>query len=158
MIQIIKISVITATWNCANTVVDCLNSVRCQTYTAREHVVIDGASSDGTLELLESNADGLSILISEQDYGIYDALNKGIKLSSGDIVGFLHSDDLYAHSDILTNIAATFEANPDICAVYGDLQYVNKEDTSAVVRYWKSSPFSSKRLAWGWMPPIRRFM
>lgn len=132
---------------------DCLNSIRSQTYTVREHVVIDGASSDGTLELLESRADGLSILVSEQDCGIYDALNKGIKLSSGDVVGFLHADDVYAHADVLAHIAATFETNPDICAVYGDLQYVRSEDTSVVVRHWKSSPFSAKRLAWGWMPP-----
>lgn len=103
--------------------------------------------------MLQSNRDGLAVLVSEPDFGIYDALNKGIERSSGDIVGFLHADDLYAYPDVLAHIAAAFEEDTSICAVYGDLQYVRREDTSAVVRHWKSSPFSAKQLAWGWMPP-----
>lgn len=103
--------------------------------------------------MLQSHSEGLAVLVSEQDCGIYDALNKGIERASGDIVGFLHADDLYAHPDVLTHIAAAFEADSSISAVYGDLQYVRREDTSAVVRHWKSSPFSAKQLAWGWMPP-----
>lgn len=103
--------------------------------------------------MLQSHRNGFAVLVSEPDYGIYDALNKGIERASGDIVGFLHADDLYAHPDVLVHIAAAFEADSSICAVFGDLQYVRREDTSAVVRHWKSSPFSAKRLAWGWMPP-----
>lgn len=136
-----------------STVVDCLDSFARQSYDNREHVVIDGASTDGTLELLQSHRDGLAVLVSEQDCGIYDALNKGIERAGGDIVGFLHADDVYAHPDVLAHIAAAFEADSSICAAYGDLQYVRKEDTSSVVRHWKSSPFSEGRLAWGWMPP-----
>lgn len=136
-----------------STVVDCLDSFARQSYDNREHVVIDGASTDGTLELLHSHRDGLAVLVSEQDCGIYDALNKGIERAGGDIVGFLHADDVYAHPDVLAHIAAAFEADSSICAAYGDLQYVRKEDTSSVVRHWKSSPFSEGRLAWGWMPP-----
>lgn len=136
-----------------STVVDCLDSFAHQSYDNREHIVIDGASTDGTLELLQSHRDGLAVLVSEQDCGIYDALNKGIERASGDIVGFLHADDVYAHPDVLAHIAAAFEADSSICAAYGDLQYVRKEDTSSVVRHWKSSPFSEERLAWGWMPP-----
>jgi glycosyltransferase len=124
-----------------------------QTYSNREHLVIDGASFDGTLELLKSRIQELSVLVSEPDSGIYDALNKGIERATGDIVGFLHADDFYAHSDVLAHVAAAFEADSSVCAVYGDLQYVRGEDTGAVVRHWKSSPFSAKRLAWGWMPP-----
>ena len=124
-----------------------------QSYGNREHVVIDGASSDGTFDLLQSHRKGLAVLVSERDCGIYDALNKGIERSCGDIVGFLHADDLYAHPDVLSHIAAIFDANPSVCAVYGDLQYVRRENTAIVVRHWKSSTYSAKRLAWGWMPP-----
>ncbi len=103
--------------------------------------------------MLKSHRHGLAVLLSEQDCGIYDALNKGIERASGDVLGFLHADDIYAHPDVLAHIAAAFDANPSISAVYGDLQYVCKEDISSVVRHWKSSPFSERRLAWGWMPP-----
>lgn len=99
----------------------------------------------------------MAVLVSEKDYGIYDALNKGIERARGDVVGFLHADDLYAHPDVLAHIAAAFDANSSICAVYGDLQYVRIGDTSEVVRYWKSSPYSSKQLSWGWMPPHPTF-
>jgi glycosyltransferase involved in cell wall biosynthesis len=151
--KIVKISVVTATWNCASTIADCLHSVAAQSYTEREHVVIDGASNDGTLNLLHACRDQLAVLVSEPDQGIYDALNKGIAHASGDVVGFLHADDLYAHSDVLAHIAAIFESDPDVCAVYGDLQYVRKDDTNEVVRHWESAPFTAGRLAWGWMPP-----
>jgi glycosyltransferase involved in cell wall biosynthesis len=144
---------VTATWNCATTIADCLHSVASQSYTEREHVVIDGASSDGTLDFLQMRSHQLAVLVSEPDRGIYDALNKGIAHASGDVVGFLHADDLYAHADVLAHIAAAFEDAPDLCAVYGDLQYVRKNDTADVVRQWKSAPFSAGRLAWGWMPP-----
>jgi glycosyltransferase len=147
-----KISIITATWNCAATVGDCLDSVAAQTWANREHVVIDGASRDATVEVLEARRTQLSVLLSELDRGIYDALNKGIARASGDVVGFLHADDVYAHPDVLARVARAF-ADPLVSAVYGDLQYVRKDDTSRVVRHWKSSPFSRRRLRWGWMPP-----
>jgi glycosyltransferase involved in cell wall biosynthesis len=146
------ISVVTATYNCEHTVAECLTSVSTQTYPHREHVVVDGASTDSTLVILKAHAQQLAVLKSETDAGIYDALNKGIALSRGDVVGFLHADDLYASPDVLTQIALAFE-NPIVCAVYGDLQYVSKGDTSKVVRQWRSSSFTSNRLAWGWMPP-----
>lgn len=149
----IRISIITATWNCADTVVDCLASVASQDYPEREHVVIDGASRDNTLAVLEAHRAQLAVLVSEPDKGIYDALNKGIAQASGDVVGFLHADDIYAGPEVLSRIAAAFEANPELDAVYGDLQYVRKDDTSHVVRYWKSTPFSATRLRRGWMPP-----
>lgn len=119
----------------------------------REHVVIDGGSRDGTVDLLRVRKNQLGVLVSEPDLGIYDALNKGIARASGDVVGFLHADDLYAHRDVLAHVAAAFHADPAICAVYGDLQYVRKKNTAEVMRHWKSSPFTPTRLAWGWMPP-----
>jgi glycosyltransferase involved in cell wall biosynthesis len=148
----LKISIITVTCNCVSTVGDCLASIAGQTYCHREHVVIDGASTDGTVELLEKSRGELGVLVSEPDQGIYDALNKGIARASGEVVGFLHADDLYAHPDVLSDVARAFN-DPNACAVYGDLQYVKQRDTSAVVRHWQSSPFSVQRLAWGWMPP-----
>jgi glycosyltransferase len=123
-----------------------------QSYPTREHVVVDGASKDGTVGLLEQHRAQLAVLVSEPDKGIYDALNKGIARASGDVVGFLHADDLYAHPDVLGDVARAF-ADPSVCAVYGDLQYVKQGDTSTVVRHWQSSPYSARRLAWGWMPP-----
>lgn len=147
-----KISVVTATWNCAGTLADCLDSVAQQSYGNREHVVIDGASRDGTLPMLEGRRGQLAVLVSEPDQGIYDALNKGITRCSGDVVGFLHADDVYAGPDVLANVAAAF-ADPAVGAVYGDLQYVQKADTRQVVRHWRSTPFTRRQLDWGWMPP-----
>ncbi|RKT45270.1 glycosyltransferase family 2 protein [Thiocapsa rosea] len=147
-----KISVITATWNCAGTLGDCLASVAGQTHAEREHLLIDGGSTDGTLAVLEAHRAGLAVLVSEPDGGIYDALNKGIGLASGDVVGFLHADDVYADTRVLARVADAF-ADPTVEAVYGDLAYVAKEDTGRMIRYWRSGAYRPERLRWGWMPP-----
>jgi len=146
------ISVVTATWNCVNTIDDCLRSVAAQTWPILEHVVIDGGSTDGTVQLLEKHHHQIGVFVSEPDKGIYDALNKGIARASGDVIGFLHADDLYAHSGVLATIARAFK-DPSVCAVYGDLQYVRKDDTTQVVRHWASRPFAPPMLRQGWMPP-----
>lgn len=146
------ISIVTATWNCVGTIESCLQSVAEQSWLHREHVVIDGGSNDGTVALLQKYSQQIGTLVSEPDKGIYDALNKGIARASGDVVGFLHADDLYAHADVLAKVARAFD-NPSVCAVYGDLQYVRKEDTSQVVRHWASCPFELRILRRGWMPP-----
>lgn len=151
-----KISVITATYNCVNTIDDCLASVQGQSHPDVEHIVVDGASTDGTIAVVESRHDCRGSLVSEPDNGIYDALNKGIARARGDVVGFLHADDLYADTGVLARIAAAF-ADPAVEAVYGDLVYVRKEDTGKVVRYWRSRPFFRRQLAWGWMPPHPTF-
>lgn len=148
----LKLSVVTATFNCAATLADCLDSVAQQTHAHREHVVIDGASRDGTLALLQSRRAQLAVLLSEPYHGIYEALNKGIARCTGDVVGFLHADDVYGSPQVLAQVAAAF-ADPAVCAVYGDLQYVRKQDLNQVVRQWRSTPFSRRQLAWGWMPP-----
>ncbi len=145
-------SIITPTWNCRATVGDCLASVAGQTWQRLQHVVIDGASTDGTLDVLQAHCNQLAVLRSEPDCGIYDALNKGLALATGDVVGFLHADDLYAHPQVLHRVAQAF-ADPFVSAVYGDLQYVRQHDTTHVVRHWRSSPATPTRLAWGWMPP-----
>lgn len=147
-----KISIITATRNCASTIADCLASVAGQSYPDREHIVIDGASTDGTLAVLEAHRAQLAVLISEPDQNPYDAINKGIARASGEVVGFLHADDRYADAEVLARIAAAF-ADPTVDAVYGDLVYVSQTDTDRVIRYWRAGEYRPARLRWGWMPP-----
>lgn len=147
-----KISIITAVYNNKTSVLDAVRSVRSQTYRDIEHIIIDGGSIDGTRELIESLDIKPSIWISEPDKGIYDALNKGIKLATGEIIGFMHSDDIFAHNDVIATVAKQFEET-DIDTVYGDLQYVRKDDSSKVIRHWKSNKFDIAQLKCGWMPP-----
>lgn len=147
----IKISIVTATWNCTKTLPDCLASVARQRYDNIEHVIVDGASTDGTIDVVNRHIDQVAIFKSERDKGIYDALNKGINLATGDVVGFLHADDLYASDDVLSKVAKAFE-DPNVCAVYGDLEFVSQHDTTKVIRRWQSNPFKMRDLGWGWMP------
>lgn len=151
-----KISVITAVFNNRSTVTAAIDSVLAQAGADFELVVIDGASTDGTLDVLRGYANRIQVLVSEPDGGIYEALNKGISLASGDVLGFLHSDDLFADELVLSLITKAFE-DPEIEAVYGDLLYVRKCDPSRVVRYWRAGKFSRTRLNWGWMPPHPTF-
>ena len=151
-VNLLKISIITATWNSVLTLENTLESINSQSYINREHIVVDGCSTDGTLELLSKYSSKITKIISEKDSGIYDALNKGINHSTGDIIGFLHADDIYAHQDVLQRIAASFSDN-SICAVYGDLEYVSYNNPSIIIRRWKSRKFNKKDLSMGWMPP-----
>lgn len=148
----LKISVITAVFNNRQTIADALDSTLSQSHENLETVVIDGGSTDGTRAVLQAYGDRLSIMVSEPDKGIYDALNKGIRRASGDIIGVMHSDDLFADREVLARIAAAF-ADPAVQAVYGDLLYVRKGDPARVVRYWRAGEFSPRKLGWGWMPP-----
>jgi glycosyltransferase involved in cell wall biosynthesis len=150
------ISVITAVYNRKDTIAQALDSVLAQTHKSVEPIVIDGASTDGTVEVLDRYRSRIPVIVSESDAGIYEALNKGILLSHGDVVGFLHADDLFAHDAVLERIADAFEAS-GADAVYGDLVYVNKHDPSRVMRYWKAGPFSPAKLRHGWMPPHPTF-
>lgn len=151
-----KISIVTAVYNNLATIATSIDSTLNQTYKNIELVVIDGGSTDGTLELLKSYGKKIHTLISEPDKGIYDALNKGVKYATGDIIGFMHSDDLFQDKDTLKRVAKAFETKK-IDSVYGDLVYVNKEDTDQIVRYWKSGDYCRKKLARGWMPPHPTF-
>ena len=147
-----KISIITATYNCQATLAACLDSVTSQTWDAKEHIIIDGASTDGTLALLGQRRSHFSAFVSEPDRGIYDALNKGIAIARGDVIGFLHSDDVFANNGILAAVAKAF-LDSNVVAVYGDLVYVASEDTKRVIRYWRSGDFVPESLHRGWMPP-----
>jgi glycosyltransferase involved in cell wall biosynthesis len=150
--QNVSVSIVTATYNSQDTICDCISSVANQEYAKIEHVIVDGGSLDNTLNLVRSRKRAGMVLVSEPDRGIYDALNKGVKLATGDVVGFLHSDDVFADENVVNDIALAFSKS-DVSAVYGDLEYVKKNDTLVVARRWKSRPFERKLLAQGWMPP-----
>ena len=146
-----KISIITITYNSAATLQHALDSVLSQTYPDIEHVLVDGASRDGTRELIEKYAREHANVrwVSEKDGGIYNAINKGIRMATGDIIGFLHSDDQLYSADSIEQVAEAFESS-HVDVVYGDLQYCKG---GRVVRRWKSNAFSPRSLKFGWMPP-----
>ncbi len=146
-----KISVITVVRNNRDTIAQALDSVLAQTHPEVELVVIDGASTDGTGAVLARYADRLAVLVSEPDLGIYDALNKGIARATGDVIGFLHADDLLADRNVLATIAAAF-SNSAVDGIYGDLLYVSKRNPQLVLRYWRSCEYAPSLLAKGWMP------
>ncbi|NOZ36200.1 MAG: glycosyltransferase [Chlorobi bacterium] len=152
-----KFSIITATYNSKNTIADAINSVASQTYDNIEHIIIDGKSTDNTLSIIKKTGERVSKIISEPDNGIYDALNKGINNATGDIIVFLHADDIFAENTIIEKAAKLFkEKQTD--SIYGDLQYVSKEDTDKIIRYWKSGNFTFSKLKKGWMPPHPTFL
>lgn len=151
-----KISIITAAWNSEDSILGTLRSIQEQDYPRDqiEWIVIDGASTDRTIELIKSADFQPDKLMSEPDGGIYDALNKGVQWASGDIVAFLHADDFLASPGVLSRVACAFE-NSGAEAVYGDLEYVRPRSDGgvAIVRYWQSGIYDRRKLKWGWMAP-----
>lgn len=148
----LEISLITACYNSVETLPDTLATVRRQRGVSPEYIVVDGASVDGTVGLIEEADQLISNWVSEPDNGMYDALNKGICRAQGDVIGFLHSDDLFAHEHVLARIREAFE-DPAVDACYGDLVYVRRNAPERIVRYWRPGKFRRDRLARGWMPP-----
>ena len=151
-----KVSVITATYNSSKTVLDTLKSLNEQTYLDIEYIIIDGGSSDNTVSVIEEHCPQVASIVSEPDKGIYDALNKGISAATGDVVGFLHSDDLLAYPDAIKELVETLQREKTQ-AVYADLEYVSKDDTSKIIRKWTSGAFERQKLRSGWMPPHPTF-
>ena len=147
-----KISIITVCYNSEKTIYDAINSINMQTYPNIEHVFIDGLSTDETLDVIKINSKRDNIIISEPDKGIYDALNKGILNATGDIIGFLHSDDVLNESNTIEDIVNTFNIE-SVDGVYGDLLYVDKQNINKIIRNWKSCIFEKELLNKGWMPP-----
>ncbi len=147
-----KISVVTAVYNRQATIVEAIESLQAQTHTDFEHVIQDGGSTDGTIDLIKSATDERARLKSEPDEGIYDAINRGILRAEGEVIGLMHSDDVFATPRVLEKVAKCF-SKPDIAGVYGDLEYVSAGDTDKVVRYWKSGSYTPDLLSKGWMPP-----
>lgn len=146
-----RISIITVTFNAVKTVADTLQSIASQTYGDIEHIVIDGASTDGTQELIARYTSRISRFISEPDSGIYDAMNKGLAMATGEVIGFLNADDAYAGNDVLQRVAELMAHN-ELDAVFGDAEFVNPAHPNRTIRRYRSNRFRPDRIAWGWMP------
>jgi len=149
--MISKISIITVSYNAQAVIKDAIASVLGQTYKDIEYIVIDGGSTDGTIDIVNQYKGRISKVLSEPDKGMYDAMNKGIKLATGDIIGILNADDVYANDKVLETVVNRInETKSDSC--YADLVYVDKGDTNKVVRYWKSGEYNKDSFKNGWMP------
>ena len=152
----VKVSIITSAYNSEGTIEDTIKSVVNQTYRDIEYIIIDGGSTDRTPEILRQYEDEISICVSEPDNGIYHALNKGIRLSTGDIIGFLHADDFYENDNVIETVVSRMKEH-DVDSCYGDLLYVNKKNTEKIIRFWKSCPYTEGLFQKGWMPPHPTF-
>lgn len=146
-----KFSIITVCYNSAETIASTLDSIAKQSHADIEHIIIDGVSKDDTLNIIDRHKSKNTIITSEPDKGIYDAMNKGIKLASGDVVGTLNADDFYVNNQVISHIAEVFE-DATVEACYADLVYVSQENTDKVVRYWKSQSYQDGLFKSGWMP------
>lgn len=149
-----KLSIITVTYNSSKTLRDTIESVLSQTYADYEYIIVDGASKDNTVDIVkeyEPKFEGRMRWISEPDKGLYDAINKGIKMAAGDVVGIINSDDFYHRNDIFNQIISSFENN-QIEAIYGDVRFVNDDNLDKTVRYYSSKKFSPKKFRYGFMP------
>ena len=146
-----KISIITTTYNSSAFIADCLKSVNNQTYNNIEHIIIDGASKDNTLEIIKNVPSRIVKIVSEPDKGIYDAMNKGIKLATGDVIGILNSDDFFTSDNVIQSVVDTFHNN-NIDALYGDVHFVDPDDLNKCVRYYSSAVFKPTLFRFGFMP------
>ena len=151
-----KVSIITVVLNNVQHIEKCINSVLNQTYGNIEYIIIDGGSTDGTIDLIKKYEKQISRWVSEPDRGIYDAMNKGIIKSSGDIIGVLNSDDMFADEKVIGQVVDCFlDTYTDTC--YGDLAYVDRNDINKIIRYWKSNSYYKNNFKKGWMPPHPAF-
>lgn len=148
----LKVSIITVSYNSSSTIEDTIKSVVSQTYPKIEYIIVDGASTDQTLEICDRYKDKIAKIVSEKDKGIYDAMNKGLQLATGDIIGILNSDDVYNDEKVIEDVVATLTKN-NAQALYANLVYVDRDDLKKVKRYWKSGKFKRSGFKWGWMPP-----
>ena len=150
-----KISIITVCFNSQQTIKATINSVLNQSYKQVEYIIIDGASTDNTIKIINEFSNSIDVFISEGDAGIYDAINKGITKSSGDVVGLLHADDVFENNSVVGNVMRLFDENVDM--IYGDINYVDRKDINRVIRRWKSDSYSKGKFKYGWMPPHTGF-
>lgn len=146
-----KVSIITVVYNGAEFIRDCIESILSQTYTNIEYIIVDGQSTDGTVDIVNAYGTKIAKFISEPDKGLYDAMNKGIGLATGEVIGLLNADDFYRHNRVIENMVATFEQTGSD-AVYGDMLYVDRSNTQKLKRYWRSGWYSENAFLWGWMP------
>ena len=151
-----KISIITVTYNSAATLEQTILSVTSQSYSNIEYIIVDGGSTDGSLAIIEKYKNRIATIVSEKDKGLYDAINKGLALATGDITGILHSDDFYMNDRVIEKYASVFLKN-NCDAVYSDLYYVDKNNTDKIIRKWKSGGYQPGSFINGWMPPHPTF-
>ena len=151
-----KVSIITVSYNSVKTIEDTIKSVLSQTYLDIEYIIIDGGSTDGTIEIINEYKNKIAKFVSEPDRGIYDAMNKGVKLAAGEIIGALNSDDFYADNKVIVEVADKMrETSADVC--WGDLVYVDRNNTDKIIRFWKSSEYREGKFKRGWHPPHAAF-
>lgn len=148
-----KISIITVSYNSASTIRDTIESVLSQRYENIEYIVVDGASSDTTMAIVNEYGSKIAKVVSEPDKGIYDAMNKGISLATGDIIGILNSDDFFETDDVVGSVASCFASSPESQLVFGDIVFVDPNDLNTVTRFYGAGHFRSWKLRFGWMPP-----
>ena len=148
-----KISIITATYNSEAHIADCVRSVNSQTYDNIEHIIIDGASKDNTVKIIEETPNRVTKIVSEPDKGIYDAMNKGIRMATGDVIGILNSDDFFTSDDVIQSIAKEFSNDSTLEGIYTNLYYVNQDNPDQIVRHWVSNTFKERSFFRGWHPP-----
>lgn len=146
-----KVSIITVVYNGAEFVRDCIESVLNQTYPDIEYIVVDGKSTDGTVDIIQSYGQRIARFVSEPDKGLYDAMNKGLDLATGEVIGIMNADDFYRHNRVIENMIATF-GRTGSDAVYGDMIYVDRTSTERIKRYWRSGWYTKNAFLWGWMP------
>jgi glycosyltransferase involved in cell wall biosynthesis len=152
----LKVSIITVCYNSAETIESTIQSVVSQNYSNIEYILVDGKSTDDTLKIIEKYKNNISKICSEKDDGIYFAINKGIALATGDIIAILHADDFYSNPEIISKVVNTF-SEKQVDTLYGDLQYVDRNDVSKIKRDWKSGAYTKESFLKGWMPPHPAF-
>lgn len=148
-----KVSIITVCYNSAETIRDSIESVIAQDYADIEYIVVDGGSTDNTLAIIEEYRTSINVVVSERDRGIYDAMNKGVSLASGEVVGLLNSDDFYESNHAVADIVSAFNKNSSTDVVFGDVVFVAANDLTRITRYYSSETFKPWKLRFGWMPP-----
>ena len=150
------VSIITVVYNGADTIAEAIGSVLGQSYAPIEYIIVDGASTDNTADVVRQYGDQISLFISEPDQGLYDAMNKGIAAATGEVIGILNADDLYRHPDTISRVMALFQ-QPAVDGVYGDLVYAQRDKPDHIIRYWRAGHYQPGAFLKGWMPPHPTF-
>lgn len=151
------VSIITPVLNSFQTIEECIKSVLSQTYRNIEHIIIDGGSKDGTLEVIEKYRDKIAKIISKPDNSMYDAINKGLRIAEGDVIAILNSDDFYPNERVLEKVVNVFNSKKGIDSCYGDIVYVDRNNPEKIIRYWKAGEYRYGIMRFGWHPPHPAF-
>lgn len=148
-----KVSIITVCFNSGATIRQTIESVLSQTHEDIEHIIVDGGSKDDTMKIVDEYEDRLGIIVSEPDNGLYDAMNKGVQLANGDVVGILNSDDFFESENVIESVVSELVGDPELDVVFGEIVFVNPDDLERVVRHYNTGNFKPWKMRFGWMPP-----